>query len=164
MKKTSTTFARGIVYLMGFAALAVCLILLPELAREEAVANPTANHQTVPFFIMAYILTIPFFVALHQVLQLLKFLDQGRAFSEHSVRALKNIKNCAIVFSGMVAAVIVGLMVWVRSMDLEEDITGLITISFIFIFASSIIATFAAVLQRLLRDAIAMKSENDLTV
>lgn len=32
------------------------------------------------------------------------------------------------------------------------------------IFASSVIATFAAVLQRLLQDAIDIKSENDLTV
>ncbi|WP_219914085.1 DUF2975 domain-containing protein, partial [Bacillus paranthracis] len=37
-------------------------------------------------------------------------------------------------------------------------------IGMIIIFASMVIAVFAAVLQRLLKDAIDIKSENDLTV
>jgi len=37
-------------------------------------------------------------------------------------------------------------------------------LGFIIIFASLIIAVFAAILQRLLQEAITIKSENDLTV
>ena len=45
----------------------------------------------------------------------------------------------------------------------RDDAPGII-IGMIIIFASMVIAVFAAVLQRLLKDAIDIKSENDLTV
>ncbi len=46
----------------------------------------------------------------------------------------------------------------------RDDAPGIIIIGMIMIFASMVIAVFAAVLQRLLKDAIDIKSENDLTV
>ena len=51
-----------------------------------------------------------------------------------------------------------------RAADPREDVAHIVTIGFIFTFASSIVATFAAVLKRLLQDAINIKSENDLIV
>lgn len=45
-----------------------------------------------------------------------------------------------------------------------DDAPGLIIIGMVPIFASMVIAVFAAVLQRLLEEAIHIKSENDLTV
>lgn len=41
---------------------------------------------------------------------------------------------------------------------------GIAIIGFIIIFASVVIAVFAGVLQKLLRNALDIKSENDLTV
>ena len=45
-----------------------------------------------------------------------------------------------------------------------DDAPGIILIGLVLIFASMVIAVFAAVLQRLLQEAIDIKSENDLTV
>lgn len=45
-----------------------------------------------------------------------------------------------------------------------EDITGFISLGLMLTFASMVIAVFAAVLQRLLQEAIDIKSENDLIV
>ena len=45
-----------------------------------------------------------------------------------------------------------------------DDAPGIIVIGLVIIFASMVIAVFAAVLQRLLQEAIDIKSENDLTV
>ena len=45
-----------------------------------------------------------------------------------------------------------------------DDAPGIILIGMVIIFASMVIAVFAAVLQRLLQEAIDIKSENDLTV
>ena len=45
-----------------------------------------------------------------------------------------------------------------------DDAQGLVGLPVIIIFASSLIAVFAAVLQKLLKEAIDIKSENDLTV
>ncbi len=163
MKRGLTIFTRGIVYLMGIAVLSVCAILLPELAREEAVGK--ANPPTVwPFFVAAWILSVPIFIALYQTLKLLGYIDENKAFSDRSVRTLQSIKLCAIVFSVMIAIGAITAIVVARSADPGEDVTHIVTIGFIFTFASSIVATFAAVLKRLLQDAIHIKSENDLIV
>ena len=45
-----------------------------------------------------------------------------------------------------------------------DDAPGLILIGMVIIFASFVVAVFAAVLQKLLKNAIDIKSENDLTV
>lgn len=45
-----------------------------------------------------------------------------------------------------------------------DDAPGIIVIGLVIIFASMVIAVFAAVLQKLLKEAIDIKSENDLTV
>ena len=46
----------------------------------------------------------------------------------------------------------------------RDDAPGIILIGMVIIFASIVIAVFAAVFQRLLQEAINIKSENDLTV
>ncbi|SFF04543.1 Protein of unknown function [Paenibacillus algorifonticola] len=46
----------------------------------------------------------------------------------------------------------------------KDDAPGIIVIGMVMIFASMVIAVFAAVLQKLLKEAIDIKSENDLTV
>ena len=45
-----------------------------------------------------------------------------------------------------------------------DDAPGVVIVGMISIFAPMVIAVFAAVLQRLLQEAITIKSENDLTV
>jgi hypothetical protein len=55
-------------------------------------------------------------------------------------------------------------MTLARSLDPREDVTFMVTIGFVFTFVSSVIAVFVAVLQKLLSDAVALKSENDLIV
>ena len=107
-----------------------------------------------------YVSAIPFFVALYQAFKLLSYIDKNKAFSELSVKALKNIKYCAITISGLYVAVIPFFYIIAE----VDDAPGLILIGMVFIFASFVIAVFAAVLQRLLQDAIDIKSENDLIV
>jgi hypothetical protein len=164
MTKVSTLFARGVVYLVGIAALAVLFILLPELVREESVGKPTNTFLTAAFFGAVYIISIPFFVALFQTHKLLHFIDKNKAFSSESIKALRNIKMCAITFSVLILLALVGGISIVRSIDSGEDVAGFVTLGIIFTFVPSVIAVFVAVLQKLLVDAVAMKSENDLIV
>jgi hypothetical protein len=77
-----------------------------------------------------------------------------------SVDALKKIKNCAITISGLYV-VIIPFVFMIAEWD---DAPGLVLINLVIIGASMVIAVFAAVLQRLLQEAIDIKTENDLTV
>ena len=106
-----------------------------------------------------YASAIVYFVALYQAFRLLSYIDKNNAFSELSVRALTKIKYCAISISIIHAAVLPFLYYGGQELDPPFPALGTIIIC-----ASLVIAVFAAVLQKLLKNAIDIKSENDLTV
>ncbi|MDZ5610335.1 DUF2975 domain-containing protein [Bacillus pseudomycoides] len=158
MKRVSTIFLKIAVILIGIPILALCVFGLPWLANNPV--NPDYAHILYPILIIMYVSVIPFFVALYQVFLLLSYIDKNKAFSELSVRALKNIKYCAITISILY---VVGMPLFYLMAEID-DAPGIILIGLVVIFASMVIAVFAAVLQKLLKEAIDIKSENDLTV
>ncbi|WP_045521407.1 DUF2975 domain-containing protein [Neobacillus niacini] len=158
MKQGSTLFLRMAVFLIGTPVLSLGIFGLPWLANNPV--NPDYAHILYPIVIGLYVSVIPFFVALYQAFKLLSYIDKNQAFSELSVNALKNIKFCAMTISGLFV-VILPFVYLVAELD---DAPGLIIIGMVPIFASMVIAVFAAVLQRLLQEAIDIKSENELTV
>lgn len=107
-----------------------------------------------------YVTAIAFFIALYQAFMLLRLIDKEEAFSEESVGALRVIMICAITIS--VFYVLVSPLLYVMAQI--EDAPGLLAIGLVILFASTVIAGFAAVLKKLLHQAIEIKSENDLTV
>jgi hypothetical protein len=163
MKRGSTLFLKLAVILMGIPVLALCLFLLPQIVSE---ANEAAERGSDLAFVVygilmvMYVSAIPFYFALYQSFNLLSYIDKNQAFSELSVRALKKIKNCAIIISGLYLVA----LPFVYIMAEVDDAPGLIIVGMVPIFASVVIAVFAAVLQRLLKEAIDIKKENDLIV
>lgn len=158
MKRGSTLFLKLAVFLIGTPVLALCIFGLTWLAKNPA--NPDYAHILYPIVIGVYVSAIPFYIALYKAFRLLNYIDKNKAFSEISVKALKDIKFCAITISSLYA-IILPFVYIVAELD---DAPGLIIIGMVSIFASMVIAVFAAVLQRLLKEAIDIKSENDLTV
>ncbi|OEH84292.1 hypothetical protein BHU72_10785 [Desulfuribacillus stibiiarsenatis] len=162
MERGSTLFLKIVVILMGIPVLALCIFGLPGMAARDAAAHPETAYLQYPFLIAAYITITPFFFALYQTFKLLQYIDQNNAFSELSVKALKYIKYCGIIISTLV---LTGeIVVIILTAGAGEDITGVIGLGFILIFGSLVIAVFAAVLQRLLQEAIDIKAENDLII
>jgi hypothetical protein len=160
MKRGTTFFLKVAIILIGIAVLALCVFLVPEIANYAAELYPDNTYMKSLVFIDLYASAIPFYFALYQAFKLLSYIDKNKAFSELSVLALKNIKNCAIAISGLYA---LGMPLFYLVAD-KDDAPGIIAIGMIMIFASMVIAVFAAVLQKLLKEAIDVKSENDLTV
>jgi len=164
MKQASTLFAKIVVLLVGLAALTVCLILLPELAREEMVGKPKSADITLPFLTVSYIMATPFFVALYQTFKLLQNVDKNKAFTHESIKILQTIKICAIIFCLLVIVIIIGGAILLRITNPEEDAPPFFMLGFVLTFVSGVIAVFVALLQKLLAEAISLKSENDLIV
>ena len=158
MKRGSTIFLKIAVFFIGTPVLALCIFGLPWLANNPV--NPNYAHILYPIVIGIYVSVIPFFVALYQAFKLLSYIDKNQSFSELSVKSLKKIKFCALSIS----ALYVGIIPFVYLVADLDDAPGLIIIGMVPIFASMVIAVFAAVLQRLLQEAIDIKSENDLIV
>jgi hypothetical protein len=160
MRQGSTIFLRAAVFLMGIAAIMLCIGILPEINQGWALEQPELAYLKYPIMAVLLSTTIPFFIALYQTLKLLQYVDKNKAFSELSIKALQRIKYCAFVFGGLYG---LGMPLIYHIGD-KEDAPGLIVIGMVMTFAPIVIAVFAAVLQKLLQNAIDIKSENDLTV
>ncbi|WP_237980112.1 DUF2975 domain-containing protein [Bacillus thuringiensis] len=160
MKQGSTLFLKTAIILIGMPVFALCIFLIPNIGNYAAELYPDIAYIKYLVLINLYATVIPFYFALYQAFKLVSYIDKGNAFSKLSVRALKKIKQCAITICVLY---VVGMPLFYLVAE-RDDAPGIIIIGMILIFASMVIAVFAAVLQRLLKDAIDIKSENDLTV
>ncbi|MGE7666965.1 DUF2975 domain-containing protein [Ureibacillus composti] len=158
MNRGSTIFLKIAVFLMGLPVLALCIYMVIYLSHNPA--NPDYAHILYPIVIGMFASVIPYFAALYQSFKLLGYIDKNQAFSQMSVQALKKIKLCALIISGLYVII----LPFVYLLAQLDDAPGLVIIGMVPIFAALVIAVFAAVLQRLLQEAINIKSENDLTV
>jgi hypothetical protein len=158
MERIPTLFLKVTVILIGIPILALCVFGLPMIAKEAA--DHFSAYLLSSALVGLYASAIPFYIALYLAFRLLNYIDKNLAFSELSVSALKNIKYCAFTISILHLAV----FPFIFSMADRDDAPGLAVIGLVIPFASFVIAVFAAVLQKLLKNAIDIKSENDLTI
>lgn len=154
MKKGSTLFLKTVIWVIGLAAIAFCTLVLPAGIRAEDADGYR------PILMSLYVSAIPFLLALYQGLKLLSYIDENKAFSKLSLTALKNIKYCGIAIGAWFSL----WMPYVYLVAEKDDAPGVIVIGLFIIFASSVVATFAAVLQKLMQSGLELKTENDLTV
>lgn len=132
----------------------------PQLEGRNANSDAIRLYFNDPFLAYIYVGSIPFFVALYQAFNLLRYIEQNRTFSQDSVIALRNIKYCAIAIIVLMA----GAIAIVFKNAGQDDPAGFVAIGVVIIFSTGVIGTFAALLQKLFQNALDIKSENDLTV
>ena len=157
MKRGSTIFLQVVIVLLGVGVLA---LLLWEPHVEGVNAHATLFEMYFnPFIAYAYIGSIPFFVALYQAFKLLGYIRRNEIFSQPSVRALRTIKYCALAIIGFVAVSVIFMI----SGDRDDRPAG-VFMRILITFPSIVIGTAAAVFERILQNAVDIKSENDLTV
>ncbi|SHF26559.1 Protein of unknown function [Arenibacter palladensis] len=159
MKRVSIVFLQAVIVLIGLVIL-VLLIWLP-LIEGRATNLDLVNIYSDTFILYGYTISIPFFVALYNAFKLLAYIGQNKVFSTNAVKALRNIKYCAIILSALV--VIAGLFIKFTHHK-DDDPAGFLAICIVSTFASIVVATAAAIFEKLLQNAVDMKSENDLTI
>jgi hypothetical protein len=156
MKRISIIFLRAVIVLTGMAALAV-LIWFP-LTEGRATNLDLFSIYFDPFILYGYATSIVFFVALYQAFKLLGYIGQDKVFSSNSVKALKSIKYCAIALSILIVAA--GLYIRMFH-NKEDDPAGFLAICIVTTFVSIVVATAAAIFEKILQNAVDMKSELD---
>ncbi len=161
MKKGSIIFLQVVIVLVGIGVLAL-MLWEPHLEGRNVHATLFEIYFQDPFLAYAYIASIPFFVALYRAIKLLGYVRHDKTFSQAAVDELRIIKYCAFITAGAIVAADVYLMIAARSNN--EDPAGAVMLGLIATFASIIIGTAAAVFERVLQNAVDIKSENDLTV
>lgn len=161
MKQSSTAFLKGVLVLIAVVMLAG-LIRFP--LTEGAAANKDLmSIYTAPFIIYMYIGSIPFFVGLYQAFKLLNLIDTNKAFSQGAVNTLKNMKFASLALIGFIALALIYIRFF-GPHGVDDDPAGPTMLGIVVSFAVAVIATAAAVFQKLFQNAVDLKSENDLTV
>lgn len=158
--KRETWFLKLAVIVLTLPVIGGCALALPHIWREATVSGGWVQASIQPIVIGMYVAAVPFFYALYQTFKLLGYIDQDEVFSLETVRALRHIKYSAVIITA-VYAMTLPFFYWFAERD---DAPGFLLIGLVFVFASFVVAVFAELLQKLLRRAIDMKQENDLTV
>ena len=157
MKGSSTIFLQVVIVLIGIGTLA---FMLWEPHVEGANAHATLFQMYFNSFVVyAFIGSAPFFAALYHAFKVLGYVRQNNTFSQATVNSLRIIKYCALALIGFVAVSVIFMI----GGDREDRPAGLF-MRILVTFPSIIIATAAAISERILQNAVDMKSENDLTV
>ena len=159
MKRGSTVFLQVVIVLIGIGALAL-LLWEPRIEGRNAHATNFEIYFKDPFLALVYIGSIPFFAALHQAFKVLGYAGQNKIFSQAAVKALRTIKYCALAIIGFVVIEEIFIMLNRGS----DDPAGGVFMGILITAGSVVIATAAAMFERILQNAVDIKSENDLTV
>ena len=155
--RSSTAFLQIVIVLIGIGVLAF-LLWEPHVEGANAHATPFQMYFN-PFVAYAYIGSIPFFFALYQAFRLLGFIGRNDIFSQRSVRALRTIKYCALAVIGFVVVSVIFMV----GGDREDRPAGTF-MRLLITFPSIVVAAAAGMFERILQNAVDVKSENDLTV
>ncbi|MBV6639389.1 MAG: DUF2975 domain-containing protein [Cyclobacteriaceae bacterium] len=159
MKRISIIFLQIVLVLIGIVAVTL-MIRLPAL-EGRAEGLDVISIYSDPFILYGYATSIAFFIGLYKAFRLLGYIGQNRLFTLDSIHALKVIKYCAIIIS---ASIVMAALYISISHHPDDDPAGFIGMSVILTFIFITIATAVTVLERILQNAVDMKSENDLTI
>ena len=159
MNRSSTIFLQIVVVFIGIGAL-ILLLWEPQIEGVNANATNFEIYFQDPFLALVYVGSVPFFFALYQAFKLLGYARQNKIFSQEAVKALRTIKYCALAIIGFVVVEEIFIMLNHGS----DDAAGGVFMGVLITFGSIVIATAAAMFERILQNAVDIKSENDLTV
>lgn len=159
MQKVSAIFLQVVIVALGIVAFAI-MIRFP-LTEGRAVNLDLFSIYTDPFIIYGYVVSVAFFVALYQAFKLLGYIRQNKVFSLSSVKTLWTIKYCALILS---ISIVMAVLYIGMSHNTDDDSAGFIAVGILATFISVVIATVAAVFERVLHSAVDIKSERDLRI
>lgn len=159
MKPVSILFLQAIVVLIGILTLTL-LVWFP-LTEGRATNLNLFEIYSDKLILYSYVSSIPFFIALFNALRLLEYTGKNKVFTVNAVKALKNIKICAIVICFLI--IIAGIFIRFSHHE-DDDPAGFLAICILITLVSIVVATVAAIFEKVLQNAINIKSENDLTI
>ena len=158
MKRSSTAFLQVVIVLIGMGALTF-MLWEPLLEGRNKNATVFEVYFKDPFLAYVYLASIPFFAALYHGFKVLGYAGKNQVFSQAAVNSLRTIKFCAIAMIVFIAGAEIFIL-----MHESDDRAGGVAMGIVMGLISIVMATTAATFERILQNAVDLKSENDLTV
>lgn len=159
MKKETFLLKIALIFI-GLPVLALAIYLIVMFASIGNQLNPNYAYIIYSLLVIFYLMLVPFYYAIYQAIKLLTLIDKDQSFSIESINALKWIKYSAMVIL-LLGSIAMPFVYLVAELD---DAPGLILFAMIIPFGALIITLLAAILQKVLKNAFEIKTENELTV
>lgn len=153
MKRGSTLILKIVIVLITIGALAG-LIRFPQTEGRAANLDLISIYKD-PFIIYAYLASIPFFVVLYQAFKLLNFVDANKTFSQGTVDTLRSMKFASLSLIGF----IILALFYIRFFAHGDDPAGPTALGIIMALAFGVFTTGAAFFQKLVENAIDLRSK-----
>ncbi len=157
-----TTLLRVLAVLF-LAWLGVAAALVYIVSLDFAATYPQVAHLRMPVYLAFLIGLVPVVVGIRVVFALLRVVDQGDAFSTHTLRGLRQLKVLAAITAAYEVLGIVGIWVgaWVstgqtKAYFLLPWLAAEVVTLFLF--------TLVALLERLFAAALELRQDTELTV
>lgn len=157
MQRISTLFLQLVIVLFGMGTLAF-MLWEPHVEGRNARASFFEIYFKDAFLAYVYVASIPYFVALQRAFKAVGYAGQNKAFTPETVGALRTIKRCALAVIGFVV-VSFAFMVFG---DPEDRPPGIVMRALV-TFGATVVAVTAAMFERILKEALELKSENTPT-
>ena len=149
-----------VIFLVGLVLASGLLYIV---SLDSAALYPELAHLRLPIYVAVLVGLVPTIVAVKVVVDLLRVVDQGEAFSPRTVQLLQRLK----VLFGITAAYLVlglaGVSVAIWSAMGRTHLSILLGW-----FAAEVVVVFlftlVALLERLFAAALALRQDNELTV
>jgi hypothetical protein len=144
MKQRITFILKSAFFLIVTLILSLFIFGLPRIMSGLSEVIPVPAYLRYPGLIALYAAMIPFLFGLYQILRLFININKNKAFSELSVRTLKNIKYCSSTISVLY---IISLPLLFILAD-KDDAPGILLFGLIVIFFNGVGAVFASVFKK----------------
>ncbi len=145
MKKAPIIFLKVVILLIAIGIL-IWIIWFPQL-EGRAVNLDLISIYKDPLIIYGYIASVPFFVGLYNAFKLLGYVGGNKIASQSSLNAVRNIKYCAVITSGLIVLGVLYIRLFVRG----DDPAGITALGIFTTFASVVVVAVASVFQKLLQ-------------
>lgn len=159
MKRSSTKFLQLVILLIACGALAF-MLGEPHLEGRNKHSTLFEVYFKDPLLAYVYFASTPFFIALYQAFKVLGYAGKNHVFSYEAVLCMRIIKYCALAIVGFVVVSVF----FMPFNDPGDDGPQGVVMRIFATFGSIVIAAAAAMIERVLQNAVEIKSENDLTV
>ena len=160
IERSSTLFLRLAVLAISLAVLALCVFLLPIIWMDAYKEFPHCGYAVRAVVVAMYLAAVPFYIGIYKGWRVLDLIDKNLVFSVKSVKSLQGVAYCAGIISLIYIASLPFFYIWAQYVDAP----GLMVIGLFLVGMPMIVSVAVALLARLLRQAVTIKSENDLTV
>lgn len=141
----------GLVFLFG-------VLLLPQFANQAAIHYPELAHLKIPALVVVYLTLGAFYVVLAEGVKICKRIVQDDPFSEGNLKSFK----ISAISAGAVAAVYALGIVAMAILSVGPFVMYIVCT--VISLCALVVSLLCAVLNELLKKAIALRIENELTV